>query len=65
MIDKILNMSAVFIFEIKGTIKDKILNFLNGRFSVMGGPIDIIFGAFSETYVRLPKIITSQFFFKI
>ena len=59
-------MSALFIFEIKSTKKDKILNLLNGRFSVnlnlMGGPIDMIFGVFSETYMKLPKIVTSQFF---
>ena len=40
-------MSAVFIFEIKGTKKDKIFNFLKGRFSVTGGPIDMILGLFS------------------
>ena len=55
-------MSAVFIFEIKDAKKDKIFNFLKGRFSVMGGPIDMIFRLFSETYVKLLKSITSQFF---
>ena len=55
-------MSAVLIFEIKGAKKDKIFNFLKGRFSVMGGPMDVIFGAFSDTYVKLLKSITSQFF---
>ena len=55
-------MSAVFIFEIKDAKKDKIFNFLKGRFSVMGGPMDIIFDVFSETYMRLLKSITSQFF---
>ena len=54
-------MSAVFIFEIKGAKKDKIFNFLKGRFSVMGGLMDMIFGVFSETYVRLLTSITSQF----
>ena len=54
-------MSAGFVFEIKGTEKDKIFNFLKGFFSVMGGPMDMIFGVFSETYVRLLKNITSQF----
>ena len=58
-------MSTVSIFEIKGAKKDKILNFLKGRFSVMGGPMHVIFGVFSDTYVRLLKNITSQFFFKI
>ena len=51
-------MSAVFIFEIKGTKQDKIFNFLKGRFSVMGGLIDMISGVFTETYMRVPKIIT-------
>ena len=45
-------MSAVFIFEIKGAKKDKIFNFLKGRFSVMGGPMDMNFGVFSETHAR-------------
>ena len=46
-------MSAVFIFEIKGAKKNKIFNFLKDSFSVMRGPMDMIFGMFSETYVRL------------
>ena len=60
--DRKLKMSAVFIFEIKGAKKDKIFNFLKGRFSVMRGPMDMTFGVFSETYVRLLTSITSQFF---
>ena len=60
--DRKLKMSAVFIFEIKGAKKDKIFNFLKDRFSIMGGPIDVIFGVFSDTYVRLLKSITSHFF---
>ena len=48
-------MSAIFIFEIKGAKKNTILNFFKGCFSVMRGPMDIIFGVFSETYVRLRK----------
>ena len=55
-------MSAVFIFEIKGAKKDNIFNFLKGSFSVMRGSMDMIFGVFSETYVRLLASITSQFF---
>ena len=62
LIDGKLKMSAVFISEIKGAKKDKIFDFLRGRFSVMGGPMDMIFGMFSQTYVRLLKSITSQFF---
>ena len=57
-------MSAVFNFEIKGAKKVKIFNFLKGCFSVMVGPMDMIFGVFLETYVRLLKSITSQFFSK-
>ena len=49
--DKKLKMSPIFIFEIKGTKKDKIFkifqNFLKGGFPVMGGPIDMILGVFS------------------
>ena len=55
-------MSAVFIFEIKDAKKDKIFNFLKGRFFVMGAPMDMIFGLFSDIYARLPKSITSKFF---
>ena len=43
-------MSTIFVLEIKGSKNDKIFNFLNGRFSVMGGPMDMIFGVFSETF---------------
>ena len=55
-------MSAVFFSEIKGAKKDKIFNFLKGRFTVMAGPMSMVFGVFSENYVRLLKSITSQFF---
>ena len=57
-------MSGFFIFEIKRAKMDKIFNFLKDRFSVMSGPMDIIFGVFSETDVRLIKNITLQFFSK-
>ena len=53
-----IKMSSVFIFEIKGAKNDKIFNFLKGGFSVMCSPVDISFGVFSETYVRLLKCIT-------
>ena len=36
-------MPAVFIFEIKGAKKDKTFNYSKGPFSVMGGPMDMIF----------------------
>ena len=55
-------MSAVFIFEIKDAKKDKILNFLKGPFLSNGGPMDMIFDVFSETYVKLLKSITSKLF---
>ena len=55
-------MSAVFIFEIKNAKKDKIFNFLKGCFSVMGGPMGMIFGVFSANYVRLLKSIGGIFF---
>ena len=58
MIDRKLKMSAVLIFEIKGAKRDKIFNFLKGGFSLMGGPMDMIFGVFSEMYVSLLKSIT-------
>ena len=57
-----LKMSAIFIFEIKGAKKNKIFNLLKGCFSVMCGPMNMIFGMFLETYVRLLISITSQFF---
>ena len=60
--DRKLEMSAVFIFERKGAKKNKIFNFLKDRFSVMSGPMDMIFGMFSETYVRLLKGITSKLY---
>ena len=58
-------MSGFFIFEIKAAKMDKIFNFLMDRFSVMSGPVDMIFGVFSETNVRLRKNVTTQFFLKI
>ena len=54
--DRKLKMSLAFLVEIKDAKKDKIFNFLKGCFSVMRGPIDIIFGVFSKTYVRLVTI---------
>ena len=62
MTDRKLKMSAIFIFEIKGAKKDKLFNFLKGSSSVIRGPIDMIFGVFSETYVRLLTSITWNFF---
>ena len=55
-------MSAVSIFEIKGAKKDNIFSFLKGSFSLMRGPKDMMFGVFSETYVRLLTSMTLQFF---
>ena len=63
-IDGKLEMSGIFVFEIKHAKLDKIFNFLKDRFSVMRGPMDIIFGVFSETNVRLLEKMISQFFSK-
>ena len=60
--DRKLKMSAVFIFEKKSAKKDNIFNFLKGSFSVMRGLMSMVFGVFSETYVRLLTSVTSQFF---
>ena len=57
-------MSRFFVFEIKRSKMDQIFNFLKDRFSVMSVPMDMIFGVFSETDVKLLKIITSQCFSK-
>ena len=43
-------MPTAFVFGIKGAKKDKIFNFLKGRFSVMSGPMDMILGVVSESY---------------
>ena len=57
-------MSANLIFEIKGAKMEKKFNFLKGRVCLMGGPMDMMFGVFSETYMRLLKSIISQFISK-
>ena len=57
-------MSALFNFEIKGAKKDNIFNFSKVSFSVMHGLMDMVFGVFSETYVRLLTNITSQLFLR-
>ena len=54
MTDRKLKMSPVSVFE----IKDNIFNFLKGSFSVMRVPMDMVFGVFSVTYVRLLTSIT-------
>ena len=64
MVDGKLKMSSFFIFEIKCAKMDKIFNFLKDHFSVMSGPMDMIFGIFSETDVSLLKKYNSQFFSK-
>ena len=60
--DRKLKMSAVFSFEIKSAKKDNIFNFQKDSFSVMRDLMDMVYGVFSETYVRLLTSITSQFF---
>ena len=57
-------MSALFLFEIKLTKKDKIFNFLKGCFSAVRGPMNMIFGMFSETNVILLKSVFFQSFSK-
>ena len=41
-------MSAIVVFERIGNKDDNTFNFLNGSFSVMDGPMDMIFAIFSE-----------------
>ena len=55
-------MSPVFAFQIKDAKKDKVFNFLKVSFSVMRVPMDMIFGVFSRTCVKLLTSITSHFF---
>ena len=63
--DRKLKMSAIFIFEAKAAKKkQQNFHFLKGCFSVMHGPIDMIFGVFSETYVR-PNKYNFIFFLKM
>ena len=57
-------MSAVFLFEVKGNKKDKIFIFVKDCFSIMGDPMDVIFGVFLEVSMKLLKSIISQFFSK-
>ena len=57
-------MSAIFILEIKCAKKDRIFKFLKGRFSVMSGHMDMIFGVLSGAYVGLLKSVILQFFSK-
>ena len=62
MTDRKSKMSPVFVFEIKDAKKDKIFSSLNGSFSVMRVPMDMIFDVFSETGMRLLTSITLQIF---
>ena len=59
MTDRKLKMSAVIIFEIKVFKNDKIFNFLKGSFSIMHGPMNMIFGVFLEIYERLLTSLSS------
>ena len=54
-------MSTFFIFDIKRAKTDRIFNFLMESFSVMSSLIDMIFGVFSKTNVKILKYITLQF----
>ena len=62
--DRKLKMPTIFVLEIKGAKNNKIFNFLNDHFSVIGCPMNMIFGLFPETIVRILKSIISQFFSK-
>ena len=64
MSDGKLTMPTIFVLEIKGGKNNKMLSFLNDRFFVMSGPINMIFVVFSETIMRLLKSIIAQFFSK-
>ena len=55
-------MSALFVVEIKDAKKAKTFSFLNGCFSIMGDPMDMILGVFSDINVWLLKKIISHFF---
>ena len=55
MTDTKSKMSDLFIFEIKRAKIDKIFNLLNDHLSIMGSPMDMIFGMFSQANVRLLK----------
>ena len=59
-----LKISAFLDLKIKCTKNDKISNFLNSYFSVMGGAMDMIFREFWETTARLLKSIILQLFWK-
>ena len=56
-------MSAIVVFERIGNKDDNTFNFLNGSFSVMNGPMDMIF-AISEAIERLLKSIILKFLSK-
>ena len=43
-------MSTISVLKIKDPQNNKIFNFFNGRFSLMGGPMNIIFGEASKKY---------------
>ena len=60
--DRKFNFLLSLVFEIKGANQNKVSKFLNGCLSVTGNPVDMTFGVFLETYLRLPKSIISQFF---
>ena len=62
--DKKLKISDFFIFEIKRAKMDKIFKFLKSVLFVISGPMDMIFGKFSETNVRLLKNMIWPFFSK-
>ena len=58
-------MSAIFIFEIKSAKKDKIFNFLKGRFFIMGGPMDMNFWRVFRSLCKTSKKYNFAIFLKI
>ena len=62
--DRKLNLLPFWDFELKGAKEDKIFKFLNRRFPVTRGPMDMILGVFLDTYMRLLQSVISQFFSK-
>ena len=53
-----------FLMETENAKKEKCFDFLNGHFTQIDGPMDIILSVFSETNVRLLKSIFSYVFLK-
>ena len=57
-------MWATFFFEREAVKKHKFLKFLKGLYFLVGGPINMNIGAFSETSVGFLKSVILQLFSK-